>query len=119
MLTRTPPTSTPHPLEHMLDASPAVVRGFSRAVNDALARGGLSLSTRDRLINRGVRLGLKRFDANLVIAVLEQRRRETTGLRLAENDAIAASPALPKWLALTTIAAVQLMISAGVWWVVR
>lgn len=118
MLTRTPPTSTPHPLEHMLNENPAIVRGFSRAVSDVLARGTLSLSTRDRLIERGVRLGLKRFDANLVIAVLEQRRRETTRLRIADDNSPDTSAPLPRWLGWATVATVQVAIATGVWWVI-
>lgn len=94
------------------------MRGFSRAVNDALARGTLSLSTRDRLIERGVRLGLKRFDANLVIAVLEQRRRETTGPRIADDNSPDTSTPLPRWLGWATVATVQFAIATGVWWVV-
>ncbi len=106
-----PPTQT---LEHVLSADPAIVRGFARAVTDAMENGPLSLMARDRLIQRGQRLGLKRFDANLIVAAMEQRLRERPSLRLALADADAA-PASARWLPWLTAASVQAAILAGLW----
>jgi hypothetical protein len=119
MITPTTPTAPAHPLEPMLDANPAVVRGFSRAVTNAMEDGALSLATRDRLIERGVRLGLKRFDANLIIAVLEQRRHEAAPMRITREVSTDKAAPLPRWLRWATVATIQLAIATGVWWVVR
>jgi hypothetical protein len=112
-----PPTQT---LEHVLGADPAVLRGYARAIDDALAdRGALSLADRDRLVSRGQRLGLKRFDANLVIAAMEQRHRDRRVLRFAGDDGeVESAPRLPRWLAWSTAIGIQAAIVAGVWWVV-
>ncbi len=112
-----PPTQT---LEHVLGSDPAVVRGFAKAAHDKLARGPLNLADRDRLISRGERLGLKRFDANLILATMEQRRREhgAPSMRFADDFDFdqPAEPRLPRWLAWSAVATVQLAIAAGVWW---
>lgn len=107
-----PPTQT---LEHVLGSDPAVLRGFAKAIQDKLAVGPLSLRERDRLISRGVRLGLKRFDANLVIASVEQQQRP--GLRLATSRWDDPSErSVPRWLRWSTVAALQSAIIGAAWW---
>jgi hypothetical protein len=105
----TPPTQT---LEHVLGADPAVVRGFARAVHDALDEGPLSLMDRDRLIRRAERLGLKRFDANLIVAAMEQRGWDRPSMRLVDG---APERRASRWLPWVTAAAVQGAILAGLW----
>jgi len=106
-----PPTQT---LETVLGSDPAVVRGFAKAADDKLARGHLNLADRDLLISRGQRLGLKRFDANLILATMEQRRRERP-LRLAE-DWESPNPSLPSWLKWSAVALTQSVIVVGALW---
>ena len=109
-----PPTQT---LEHLLGTDPAVLRGFARAIEDKLSCGHLTLAERDRLICRGQRLGLKRFDANLVLATMEHRRRECGAMRIGgdvDHDAIR----LPRWLKWSTVATVQITIAGTMLWLV-
>jgi hypothetical protein len=109
-----PPTQT---LEYLLGADPAVLRGFARAIEDKLSSGHLTLAERDRLISRGERLGLKRFDANLVLATMEHRRRERGAMRIGtdvDHDTIR----LPRWLKWATVATLQITIAGTVLWLV-
>ncbi|MBC7782664.1 MAG: hypothetical protein H7144_02400 [Burkholderiales bacterium] len=108
-----------HSLEHVLASDPAVVRGFAHGVYEALATSPLSLHARDRLLKRAVRLGIKRFDANLIIAAMEQRRRERPMMRMTTDHdhptpARQHSPA--RWLPWATAVCVQATISVGAWW---
>ncbi len=115
-----PPTQT---LEHVLGSDPAVVRGFARAADDKLANGSISLAEREKLISRGVRLGLKRFDANLILAAMEQRRREHPPIRMACStfalNPDLHSPRLPRWLGWMTVLTLQSGIVAGLIWLVK
>jgi hypothetical protein len=61
-------------LEHVLTIEPAIVRGFAEAVADSLQGGVLPYSDRQRLLRRAARLGIGRFDANLIIASVQHRR---------------------------------------------
>ncbi|HEX8325277.1 MAG TPA: hypothetical protein VF595_15355 [Tepidisphaeraceae bacterium] len=103
-------------LEYVLGTDPAVVRGFARAAADSLNDGPLTLDVRDRLLKRGERLGLRRFDANLVLAAVEQHRRRASPLPAASViPAGVASHALV-WPAAAVAVAVQAMIATGAWW---
>lgn len=108
-------------LEHVLGADPAVVRGFATAAADRFDAGPLTLDARDRLLSRGERLGLRRFDANLVLAAVEQQHRAAP--RTAASPATRSpviEPAAPRlklhWPAAATAVAVQASIVAGLWW---
>jgi len=60
-------------LEHVLAVPPAIVRGFAEAVADSLQAGVLPYADRQRLLRRAARLGIGRFDANLIIASVQHR----------------------------------------------
>lgn len=115
------PFSYQEPLRQVLRVDEAILRGYCRAIEQRLEQGPLSLSDRDRLISRGMRLGLKRFDANLVLAAIEHRNLHPFRLNLTKNcDSIPSDPdssSLPRWLAWSTALAVQGMIGIGVWWI--
>jgi len=115
MQTRLPFQTPTQTLEHVLGSDPAVVRGFAQGVFEALAHGPLNLRDRDRLITRGVRLGMKRFDASLVIAAMEQRHRERPTMRLVRHDE--PRPGLFRWLPWVAAMSLQGLIAAGAWWV--
>lgn len=105
-------------LEHVLGSDPAVVRGFARATQEKLAAGPLSLRDRDRLISRGQRLGLKRFDANLIVASVEQQQPQ--GMRITPHDTHDEhDSALPRWLRWSTVVALQSAIIGAAWWFLR
>ena len=62
--------------------APAVLRGFTRAVADALDDGVLRFDRRQQLVARAGRLGIRRFDATLIIAAVQyrhERRPERVG----------------------------------------
>ena len=61
-------------LEHVLTIAPAIVRGFAQAVADSLQDGVLPYADRQRLLRRATRLGIGRFDANLIIASVQHRQ---------------------------------------------
>ncbi|MDB5327654.1 MAG: hypothetical protein JWM57_3223 [Phycisphaerales bacterium] len=113
-------------LEYVLGADPAVVRGYAAAIDDTVAARTLTLADRDRLIQRGERLGLRRFDANLVLAAVEQRhrvpRRVTARLPGQVPAAQAPSPAASRrrfvWPTAAVAIGVQVAIVAGAWWLV-
>ncbi|GIW76434.1 MAG: hypothetical protein KatS3mg104_1497 [Phycisphaerae bacterium] len=109
-------------MQQLLGVDQAILKGYCRALEQKLADGPLSLSDRDRLIARGMRLGLKRFDANLVLAAMEHRCQQSRlGLtdRLEDISSEPDSSPLPRWLAWGTALAVQGMIMIGLWWVMR
>lgn len=58
----------------------AVLKGFIRAVESDVSAGLLMHDTRTRLIARAARLGIKRFDANLVIATVQHRTGKATSV---------------------------------------
>lgn len=65
-----------------LDATPGVVEGLRSAIEAALVDGQLSLADRHRFISRGIRLGLSRFDASLVVASVQHKALEAGGFRV-------------------------------------
>lgn len=65
-------------LEHVLRVPAAIVHGFAEAVADALVAGVLPYADRQRLLRRAARLGIGRFDANLIIASVQHRESPTS-----------------------------------------
>ena len=106
-------------LEHVLAADPAVVRGFARAAADRLAAGPLPLTDRARLLRRGERLGLGRFDANLVLAVVERQHRATVPTRRPAVATVSVNARRRlAWPAAAMAVVVQAGIVVGAWWLV-
>lgn len=114
-------------LEYVLGADPAVVRGFARAAADRLEQGPLTLDARDRLLRRGERLGIRRFDANLVVAAVEHRRRTLSPMTIPQSSrpkltgprlAALTPPARRRflWPTAATAMAVQGLIVTAAWW---
>lgn len=68
-------------LEHVLTVPPAIVRGYANAVADSLVAGVLPYADRDRLLRRAARLGIGRFDANLIIASVQHRSSDDRPFR--------------------------------------
>jgi len=100
----------------LVDVDGAVVRGFARAVGDQLDIGPLTLATRDRLLGRAQRLGIKRFDANLIVAAVEQNARTVARMRITRLDEHAATKR-SRWFAPATVAlGMQTLIALGAWW---
>lgn len=122
MSASTQPSSFHEPLQQLLGVDQAILKGYCRALEQKLADGPLSLSDRDRLIARGMHLGLKRFDANLVLAAMEHRCQQSERVLAHRSEQIITetdSSPLPRWLAWGTALAVQGMIMIGLWWVMR
>lgn len=108
-------------LEQLMMVDPAILRGYARGVSDELGRGPLTLDRRDRLLGRAKHLGLGRFEAALVLAVVER------GLptALTPIPTTAKSPVTQHagyswgWSLLTTACTIQVAILAAAWWFVR
>jgi hypothetical protein len=64
-------------LPQLLDATPGVVAGLRTAVEESLVGDRLPIRDRERLIRRALHLGLNRFEANLLIATVQHRARES------------------------------------------
>lgn len=109
-------------LEYVLGADPAVVRGFAQAAADQAAAGPLTLADRDRLLKRGERLGLRRFDANLVLAAVEQRQRQSAPVYPRAANVRLAEPSSNRrrvlWPTAATAVVLQSVIVAVAWWLV-
>lgn len=58
-----------------IDATPGVVQGLKRAIVDSMVDGQLSNGDRERLVARAMRLGLDRFQANLLVAAVQHAER--------------------------------------------
>jgi hypothetical protein len=100
-------------LEHLLTVPTATVRGFAGAVADALHDGVLPYADRMRLLKRAERLGIGRFDANLIIASVRARLADTPPtFTLVGEIEPASSPTHRRLPALVVIATVQAIIIA-------
>src|SRR5687768_8817381 len=53
--------------DEVVDAPAAVTAGLRRAVEEAIVDGHLAITDRQRLLQRAERLGLRRFEATLLI----------------------------------------------------
>lgn len=115
IVSRDPQLRSIRTLEHVLGDDPAVLRGFAKAAHDALANGPLTLDGRQRLLARGERLGIRRFDANLILAAVEQKQ----SISPDRWRPVAPVPADAKpWFVRCLMAAlgVQAAIVMGAWW---
>ena len=62
-------------LPDVIDAPEGVIHGLKRAISECLVGGTLPIADRERLITRSLKLGLNRFEANLLIAAVQNRHR--------------------------------------------
>lgn len=63
-------------LSEVLSAPPSVIAGLKRAIDESLVGPILPIADRERLIRRAMKLGLNRFEANLMIAAVQNRALE-------------------------------------------
>ena len=68
-----------------IDATPGVVDGLRAAIAAAVVNGQLSNADRARLIGRGVRLGLSRFDASLLVAAVQHEAAQRCDYRVVRE----------------------------------
>jgi hypothetical protein len=100
-----------------LPTGPAVVRGFTAGVTTQLAAGPLTHDQRQLLFARAARLGIGRFEANLIIAIADRQAGNGPTMRIIdEAPAPPDPPALPRGLTWATVAAVQSLIFGTAWW---
>ncbi len=92
-------------LPEVIGAPEGIINGLKRAVDDCLIGDILPIADRERLLRRAVKLGLNRFEANLLIAAVQNRARE----RCEPNQSHARAPA--SW-GLTRLVAIALTIEA-------
>jgi hypothetical protein len=62
-------------LPEVIDAPTGVIHGLKTAIAECLVGGTLPIVDRNRLISRSIKLGLTRFEANLLIAAVQNRHR--------------------------------------------
>ena len=92
-----------------MSSPPAAVRGFSRAVADRLDGGVLRWDDRRDLIARARRLGIDRFEANLIIA----------GVQHNAPPSPAETAAADSWgRSVAVFAVVQSLIVVAAWWLI-
>ena len=89
-------------------APPAAVRGFARAVADRLNDGSLRWDDRRDLVARAARLGIDRFEANLIIAGVQHAA--------GTGDDVLADDTLGWRSGVVTFALAQATILATAWW---
>jgi len=70
----------------------------------------LRYSRRRRLIGEGIRRGLSRFEANLVIALVEHRQKQPEKERLLGNYS------MPGWVWFIVIQMMLLCGYGAIWW---
>ncbi|HZZ43223.1 MAG TPA: hypothetical protein VFE58_09815 [Tepidisphaeraceae bacterium] len=87
------------PMNPSLTGGSPVAWEFAESVEEAIQSGILRYSQRMTLIQKAEGLGIKRFEANLIIAVVEHRAREST--RTVQSE-----PVKPrgKWILPATLA---------------
>ena len=90
---------------------------FAQDVEDAMIGEELNYSERLNLLNRASHFGIRRFDANLIIAMVQNRLGgRTTKLLLDDEDGQKPVPSgkLAAWM---LVAVVQSLIFAAGWWI--
>ncbi len=101
-------------IESPCDLPPQLRHGpagaFAARVGEALEGGILRYSARAELLNAAESAGIPRFEANLIIALVQNRHRPSTPA-VEERP-----PASSKLTPLLAFLAVQSAIAAGLWW---
>jgi len=106
-------TTRPRRAIGLLLADVPAFTAMAQEVEDAMAGGILRYSDRLKLLKRAEHFGIRRFDANLLIAMVQNRVAQESG----DDD---LPPPKPSWLRITAIVlAVQTCIVAAAWWVMR
>lgn len=77
--------------------------------------GEVLLAKREELIKRASHLGIRRFDAHLIIAMVQHR----AGTATVELDYESEPKRTSLWSSVAVVATVQLLIFAGVWWILK
>lgn len=100
----------PHELPFLAHIPAPRLRQFTRAVQIQLREPVLRYSRRMALIQSAEKLGIRRFDANLIIAALERREMNTRKPESARPSRSAG------WIAWSLAGAVQAGILCTAWW---
>lgn len=112
---RKPTDTKPDWLPEVIDAPQGVLNGIATAVRESMTGDQLTADDRNRLIARAMRLGLSRFESNLLIAAVVHRSaasasREVPAPRSRRRLGVASIVAAA--LAIETVAAAVLWQ----WW---
>jgi hypothetical protein len=86
---------------------------FSQEVHDALLADELLFDERQKLIRRAEQLGIRPFDANLIIAMVQNRMQ--AGVSNSSRSQRTLSPIV----LIITFCAMQSLILLGAWWVLH
>lgn len=100
-------------LDELPGTQPSVARQFANIVAAELKTGNiLPYSNRQHLVRTAERMGLGRFDANLIIALIQNRLSPTPA-----TDVVPAPTARQHWLApLALILAIEGLVAAYIFW---
>jgi hypothetical protein len=104
-------TGLPATPEYVIDQTSTTIRDFANAVVKCMDGPILRYSQRLELMRRAKRIGLRTFDANLIIAAVQNRVKET----------IAPEPLKPmSWrFAILIGAMLQLGMIVSAWWLLH
>jgi hypothetical protein len=89
---------------------------FAQEVHEVLLAGQLLYSQRQKVLNRATKLGIRKFDANLIIAMV-QNRVQGSGFRVQESDGSHDTRGNWRLGLVLAVALVQSLILIGAWWV--
>jgi len=88
------------------------VRAFAAAVSSSLEGPILRFSRRQQLIRQAERLGIRRFDANLLIAAVQHRSRSEKAAKMVETK---PAPSPWRFAAIGFAIGLQTIILFGAW----
>ncbi len=94
----------------MLPTSPQAQR-FQLMAREAMDNGPMRYSQRLEMLKTASAMGLGRFEANLILAIEQNRQKPIQFAASSRN-----------WIGIVTfltVALLQSLILAGVWWIVR
>lgn len=98
--------------EYVIDQTSHTIRNFANDVAKSMRGPILSYSQRLILMRKAKQIGLRPFDANLIIAAVQHRVNETLGVEESTKPT--------SWrFAMIIGALLQLGIVAGAWWILR
>jgi hypothetical protein len=96
---------------HRLLADLPSMTAFAQDVEESLDGQELRYDERQRLLKRAEHFGIRRFDANLIIAMVQERgEKQAASSEVPRKNPVAVSIA-------ATFLIVQSAIIAGAWWV--